>query len=79
MKKILGLFIILMGIAVGLYVGLWWGIIGGIVAILDHIKGIYDLDSMGIAINLCRIVFGGGLGEVVAWIIACFGFVMIKE
>lgn len=61
MRKVLGILLILLGVAVGLYVGLWWAFIGGIVAIVQLVVhgplvGIYLAES------ILRVLAAGFLG-----------------
>lgn len=54
MRNILSKAIIVISIILGLYVGIWLMFIGGIMQIINAIS---PLDSMAIAIGICKIVF----------------------
>ena len=54
MKKIIGILIAIVGIALGIYVGVWLMIVGGIVQIVNSIN---PINGLGIALGIARIVF----------------------
>jgi len=65
MKKILGMALILTGIALGVYFGLWVMFIGGIVQIINALS---PLEAMSIAFGVVKIIFASLIG----WICAIF-------
>ena len=54
MKKIIGILIVIVGIALGIYVGAWLMFIGGITQIVNSIN---PVNGLGIALGIARIVF----------------------
>lgn len=54
MKKIIGILIAIVGIALGIYVGAWLMFIGGIMQIVNSIN---PVNVLGIALGIARIVF----------------------
>ena len=64
MSKILGLLLILAGIALGLYVGVWLFLIGGIVGLADVVTGGSTDVALDIGISLAKIMFAGLAGMV---------------
>ncbi len=54
MKKIIGILIAIVGIALGIYVGAWLMFIGGITQIVNSIN---PVNGLGIALGIARIVF----------------------
>lgn len=54
MKKIIGILITIVGIALGIYVGVWLMFVGGIVQIVNSIN---PLNGLGIALGIARIIF----------------------
>ena len=54
MKKIIGILIVIVGIALGIYVGAWLMFIGGIMQIVNSIN---PVNVLGIALGIARIVF----------------------
>lgn len=54
MKKIIGILIAIVGIALGIYVGVWLMFIGGITQIVNSIN---PVNGLGIAFGIARIVF----------------------
>lgn len=64
MKKVIGILIAIVGIALGIYVGVWLMFIGGIVQIVNSIN---PLNGLGIALGIVRIVFCE-VGVLIAWL-----------
>ena len=64
MKKIIGILIAIVGIALGIYVGVWLMFVGGIVQIVNSI---YPINGLGIALGIARIVFCE-VGGLIAWL-----------
>lgn len=64
MKKIIGILIAIIGIALGIYVGVWLMFIGGITQIISSIN---PLNGLGIALGIARIIFCE-VGGLVAWL-----------
>ena len=76
MKTILGLLLIVAGIALGLYAGLWWAFIGGIVVVIEQIRAVH-LDAMTVALGIARILFAGAIGMASAFALILPGAVML--
>lgn len=64
MKKVIGILIAIVGIALGIYVGVWLMFIGGIVQIVNSIN---PTNGLGIALGIVRIVFCE-VGGLIAWL-----------
>ena len=64
MKKIIGILIAIVGIALGIYVGVWLMFIGGITQIVNSIN---PINGLGIAFGIVRIVFCE-IGALIAWL-----------
>lgn len=76
MKKIIGIIIAILGIALGIYVGFWLMFVGGISQIINSIN---PLDGFGIAIGIARIVFCE-IGGLIAWLGIVIGsFIGLKD
>ena len=76
MRKVLGILIAIIGIALGIYVGLWLMFIGGISQIINSIN---PVDGLGIAIGIAKIVFCE-IGGFIAWLgIAIGSFIGLKD
>jgi len=69
MKKIIGISIAIVGIALGIYVGAWLMFIGGITQIVNSIN---PVNGLGIALGIARIVFCG-IGGFIAWLGVAIG------
>lgn len=69
MKKIIGILIAIVGIALGIYVGAWLMFIGGITQIVNSIN---PVNGLGIALGIARIVFCG-IGGFIAWLGVAIG------
>lgn len=78
MKAILGLLLVIIGVAVGLYFGIWWAFIGGIVAIIEQVRAPH-LDAMTVALSVARIVFAGGIGWVCGLVLIVPGGALISS
>ena len=77
MKLILGLILILVGIAAGLYIGLWWAFIGGIVVIVEQVRAT-NLDAMTLALGIARVVFASAIGWLSAMLCIAPGLALVK-
>ena len=64
MKKIIGILIAIVGIALGIYVGVWLMFVGGIVQIVNSIN---PINGLGIALGIARIVYCE-VGGLIAWL-----------
>ena len=64
MKKIIGILIAIVGIALWIYVGVWLMFVGGIVQIVNSIN---PINGLGIALGLARRVFCE-VGGLIAWL-----------
>ncbi len=69
MKKIIGILIAIVGIALGIYVGAWLMFIGGITQIVNSIN---PVNGLGIALGIARIVFCE-IGGFIAWLGVAIG------
>lgn len=72
MKKIIGILIAIVGIALGIYVGVWLMFIGGITQIVNSIN---PVNGLGIAFGIARIVFCG-IGGLITWLGIVIGSVI---
>jgi len=72
MKKVIGILIAIVGIALGIYVGVWLMFVGGIVQIINSING------LGIALGIARIIFCE-VGGLIAWLGIAIGSVIGLE
>lgn len=64
MKKVIGILIAIVGIALGIYVGVWLMFVGGIVQIINSIN---PINGLGIALGIARIIFCE-VGGLIAWL-----------
>jgi uncharacterized membrane protein len=78
MKTLIGIVLIIAGIALGLYLGVWVMFIGGIVDIIDQIKS-PELSAMAVAWGVVKIVFAGFIGWLVALILILPGIGMVAD
>lgn len=69
MKKIIGILIVIVGIALGIYVGAWLMFIGGITQIVNSIN---PVNGLGIALGIARIVFCE-IGGFIVWLGVAIG------
>lgn len=68
MRKILGIIIAIIGIALGIYVGFWLMFVGGITQIINSIN---PVNGLGIALGIAKIIFCE-----IGWLIAWLGIVI---
>ena len=76
--KFIGVLLIIAGICLGLYLGVWVCFIGGIVQIIESCKAT-PVESLGIAIGICRFLVSGFVGWVSGMIVGLIGFVMVAS
>jgi hypothetical protein len=77
MKAVIGIILVLAGIAFGVYVGLWVCFIGGIVQIIDAIKAT-PVEGLDIAIGIVRILFAGAAGALSAFVAVIPGVALVQ-
>jgi hypothetical protein len=78
MKPILGILLILAGIASGIYFGVWWALIGGIVVVIEQVRAV-NLDAMTVALGIVRILFAGFIGWASAMVLILPGYLLISK
>lgn len=72
MKFIVGLLMVICGIALGLYVGLWVCFIGGIIDVIEA-------SAMSVAVGGAKIILAGIAGRVSALSLAIPGYNMMLQ
>lgn len=77
-KLIIGLLLVVGGIASGLYVGLWLCFIGGIVDVIQQIRA-DELVALTVAIGVAKVLFAGIAGWVSALLFIAPGAALIKS
>lgn len=81
-KLIVGILLIVLGVALGLYVGVWLMFISGIIGLIEAIKILVqtgDVNSMLIAINIAKILLSSLAGYVSAILFIIPGQMMVEE
>lgn len=76
MKTIIGLILILAGIALGIYLGIWVMFIGGIVGIIECVRA-EELVALDVAINVAKVVFAAFVGWLSAFLLIIPGKLML--
>lgn len=79
MKSLLGLVLILLGVALGLYAGIWWALIGGFVAVIDQIKLGANLDALTLALGIVRILCTGLITMVSSMMLVIPGWALVTS
>lgn len=79
MKTILGILMILGGIALGLWLGIWVCFIGGIVGIINAIKAPGAVEVLTIAWNIVKILFASLIGWLSALILIIPGVALLDN
>lgn len=80
MKKteIIGLLLIIIGIAVGLYVGVWLCFIGGIIDIVEVFNAGPPIEALKTALGIFKIFAAGVVGWISALILILPGIGILK-
>lgn len=78
MKVVIGLLMIVGGIALGLYAGLWWAFVGGIIQIISAVQA-SPIPPADIAWGVVKIVFAGLIGGVSALVLVVPGAAMVTD
>ena len=78
MKAVVGVLLVIAGIAFGLYAGIWWAFIGGIVDIISEVRS-PDLSALNVAIGVVKVLFAGLIGWLSGAVFIIPGIVMIES
>ncbi len=73
--KVLGVIIMLLGLAFGIYAGFWWAFIGGIIDVVNAVQAT-PVSGMGIALGVAKVVFASAIGVVSLWVVVSIGYVV---
>lgn len=65
MSKLLGFFLIIVGVLIGLYFGLWWAFIGGIIQVVNQIRA-PEINVLIFALGIVKVIFAAFIGWVSA-------------
>lgn len=77
MRNVIGIVLVVGGVAFGIYVGVWLCFIGGIVQIVDAVKAT-PVEGMGIAVGILRILMSTAAGGLAAFVAVLPGVAMLK-
>lgn len=77
-RTLVGIILIILGLALAAYVGVWWALIGGIVQVVDAIKAT-PTDAWGIAYGAARVLCAGLLGTLTAVLAVFPGWAMLQR
>jgi hypothetical protein len=77
MRKIIGVVLMLAGVAFGLYAGLWWAFIGGIVDVIHAIKA-PDMVALDVAIGIVKVMCAGIIGTMCGVVAVFPGFALFS-
>lgn len=61
MKKVIGILMIVAGVALGIYAGVWWAFVGGIVDVIGAIRA-PEFVGGDVAIGVVKVIFAGLIG-----------------
>lgn len=78
MQKVIGLTLVLAGVALGIYVGFWWAFIGGIVGFIDAVRA-PEVVSIDVAINVAKVVFATPIGVLCGAMLAYPGAALLDK
>ncbi len=77
MKQVIGMVLIVAGIALGAYMGIWWAFIGGIVDVIQAIRAEH-LEAMDVAIGVAKVIFAGLIGWISCALLVFPGLALAK-
>ena len=77
-RYLVGIIVILLGIAIGLYVGVWWAFIGGVVRITQQVQS-NPIDALLVAYGVAKVVFSAIIGSTVGVVIAVCGYLILPD
>ncbi len=75
---ILGVALIIAGIAFGLYVGIYLMLWGGILAVITQVRAEH-LDAASLAWGVVRIMCAGLVGSISGWTLVIPGYLMVTK
>lgn len=78
MSRILGILLILSGIALGLYVGVWLCFVGGIVDLVEVVK-YANYEALKIGWGVAKIMFAGLFGGLSAYFLIIPGWILVVK
>lgn len=78
MRALLGIILILAGVALGIYLGLWLMFVGGIIAIVNAIQA-DPINGSTIAWGIVRIIFASFIGGISAMVLIIPGYKLIAD
>jgi hypothetical protein len=78
MQAILGIFMMVVGVAFGIYAGFWWAFIGGIVDVISAIRA-PDLVAMDVAIGVAKVMFAGAIGGICGIVVVLPGYALFES
>lgn len=77
-KELIGLVMIVGGIALGLFVGVWICFVGGIVDIIEQVRAV-NMSAMAVAWGIAKVVFAGLFGWLSAIILILPGMAILDD
>lgn len=78
MKMILGVLLIVAGIAFGAWAAVWWAFIGGIVDVIREVRA-PNLDAMNVATGVAKVIFAGAIGWLAAMVAVLPGYALVAS
>jgi hypothetical protein len=64
-KNVIGVAMIVVGLALGFYAGIWWAFVGGIMDVIAEVRAA-EVSSFNVAIGVAKVMFAGAIGAVSA-------------
>jgi hypothetical protein len=61
-KNVIGVAMIVAGIALGLYAGIWWAFVGGIMDVITEVRAVKASVS-NVALGVAKVMFAGAIGS----------------
>ena len=77
-NRVIGVVLVIIGVALGLYCGLWWALIGGICDVIREIRAPV-LQPMGVAAGVMKVMFAGFIGAISSVAFVVPGLAMARK
>jgi len=77
-KKIIGVVLIVAGVAFGIYVGIWLMFIGGIFQVIEQVRAV-DMSTTSVVIGIVRVMLSGVAGYIACALLIVPGVLLFKS
>jgi hypothetical protein len=78
MKTLIGILLVVGGIAFGLWAGVWWALIGGIIQIINEVRA-PELSAAVVAYGVAKIMLSGVIGWLASIVLLVPGMAILQD